>query len=269
MATNGNPSDRKIDANRANSKKSTGPKTRRGKEQSAANATKHGAYSSSIKPIRRGPHTEDAGELDDFARSIIDSLSARDAVEAEEAWNIAMCYVRLRRLNVYETQIISAPNIQLVRAKPIRLLTERVEFARAYIGYFMTGDLQGVNFDALLIDLMLYEEERFFGTRAAAEPQANHDKSSRERAEWFVAQMFDDRLSAARWAADLMDSRIAERCRTEGLGAKHAVAMLAEAERIAVTFQRSSRELDRRLERYQVLQRRPLNPSARETKPPC
>src|SRR5438105_9514223 len=105
----GGVSGRRARANAENARRSTGPRTEAGKRKSAMNALTHGGYATHSVAISRGPFAEDPDELDDYIRSLVDSLHPRDLLEHEEATRIALCYVHFRRLCRYETAILSEP----------------------------------------------------------------------------------------------------------------------------------------------------------------
>ena len=85
-------SQRKIEANRANALKSTGPRTRRGKRSSARNALAHGLTSrAALLP------GDDPWEYRRFAAAILDELDPRGPLEEELAGEVANLSWKLRR----------------------------------------------------------------------------------------------------------------------------------------------------------------------------
>ena len=89
-------SEKQIAANRANSKKSTGPKTYRGRARSAMNATTHGLTSKTIAMLH-----EDSIE---FENRLMKSLAIRDVQDDNEeflAWfKFGVFRVTVRTTNV-------------------------------------------------------------------------------------------------------------------------------------------------------------------------
>jgi hypothetical protein len=95
-------------ANRKNAARSTGPRTDAGKAASSRNAFKHGGYGSKGLAIPRGLFVEDDAEVAQFLEGIVASLAPRDALEAEQAQRIAVCYLRLRRVSRFEAESLGA-----------------------------------------------------------------------------------------------------------------------------------------------------------------
>lgn len=88
-------SDAKIEANRRNAARSTGPRTSTGKSRVAANALKHGAYASGnvIPPIG-----EDTAAYRQFLESFHDHFQPGNPVEATLVEEFANAQWRLRRI---------------------------------------------------------------------------------------------------------------------------------------------------------------------------
>jgi hypothetical protein len=87
---------RKLQANRDNAKKSTGPKTRLGKSWSRLNASKHGILSSALL-IKEGQGTEDAAEFDSLMNALERDLVPVGALEVMLVEKIAVCFWRQKR----------------------------------------------------------------------------------------------------------------------------------------------------------------------------
>jgi hypothetical protein len=96
------PSDKRLRANRANAKKSTGPKTPEGKERSALNATRHGILSQVI-------HLPEAemNSYHEFTNRYVASLQPVGAVETELANACADLQFRLHRLAAAEHNLFA------------------------------------------------------------------------------------------------------------------------------------------------------------------
>ena len=95
-------SQKQINANRKNAKKSTGPKTPEGKAKSAQNATTHGLTASSdvIK-------TESQEQFDAHKQGFLDALSPRNAVEDFLAEHLASLAWRLKRAKRIQNQVFN------------------------------------------------------------------------------------------------------------------------------------------------------------------
>lgn len=108
-----------IRANRENAKSSTGPKTAGGKLASSRNSTKHGGYATRDLAIPRGEFAEDPDEVEQYVDELAAALAPRDALERAEARNIALMYLRLRRVARFEADSIGgagAPEPKVERA---------------------------------------------------------------------------------------------------------------------------------------------------------
>ncbi len=91
-------------ANRRNAQKSTGPRTREGKQTSSQNATSHGAYAGSVHPVRSGALAENPAEVEALFDAIVTAKNPRDAIEREVACQIANALLRHRRAGRLEAQ---------------------------------------------------------------------------------------------------------------------------------------------------------------------
>jgi hypothetical protein len=101
-------SQKQIEANRANAKKSTGPKTADGKSRSRGNALKHGLTASLL--IIAG---EEAEDFDDFRAALMDHHDPQSPLEREFVERLAGILWRLRRVPAYDAGIIYARQAQL------------------------------------------------------------------------------------------------------------------------------------------------------------
>jgi hypothetical protein len=96
------PSDARLRANRANAKKSTGPKTPEGKGRSALNATRHGILSQVIHLPE-----EEMNSYHEFTERYVASLAPVGAVETELANSCADLQFRLHRLAAAEHNLFA------------------------------------------------------------------------------------------------------------------------------------------------------------------
>lgn len=91
---------KQVAANRANAKKSTGPRTREGKAKSSLNALKHGLLAeAAVLP------DEDAAAFSSFADALIAELRPEGALEELLAGQIVNLAWRLRRASLVETGV--------------------------------------------------------------------------------------------------------------------------------------------------------------------
>ena len=93
-------SDRQIAANRKNARKSTGPRTRKGKIVSSRNAITHGLTAS--KTLLPGESQHDSSNL---RAEIFDRLKPDGVLEAQMVERIASLFWRLRRIPVLEAAL--------------------------------------------------------------------------------------------------------------------------------------------------------------------
>ncbi len=91
----------RLQANRRNAPRSTGPKTEDGKERSRANAFRHGLTAETIVAS-----LEDAEDYSAFEAAIISDYCAETAVARELVLRLASVLWRLRRATAIETQLL-------------------------------------------------------------------------------------------------------------------------------------------------------------------
>ena len=93
---------KQIEANRRNSRRSTGPKTRTGKAESKMNAMKHGLLAADLV-VR----DEDPVEFARVLESLVDELQPQGSLEEQLVERVAVCMWRLRRLYRVEAGIFN------------------------------------------------------------------------------------------------------------------------------------------------------------------
>jgi hypothetical protein len=106
---------RKIEANRKNALKSTGPKTLRGKASSRINAVKHGLF---VRPITDFEAlSEDPQEYEDLLNGLWRQYCPVGRAEEIEVERVAVCCWRLKRAWRYENAVNLAARRDFVRAE--------------------------------------------------------------------------------------------------------------------------------------------------------
>jgi hypothetical protein len=94
---------RKIEANRRNALKSTGPITPEGKERSRCNAVRHGLTAETVIAV-----LESSADYQAFEAAVISDYNAETAVERELVLRLASALWRLRRATAMETAIFDS-----------------------------------------------------------------------------------------------------------------------------------------------------------------
>ena len=92
----------KIDANRQNAKKSTGPKTKKGKAKSGLNAVKHGLFAQNVLL-----HDESEKDFMDLQQSLISELLPQGALEHQLVYRITGLLWRLSRISRIEAGVLA------------------------------------------------------------------------------------------------------------------------------------------------------------------
>jgi hypothetical protein len=212
------------------------------------NAVKHGAYSTDVLAIRRGPFAEDPGEFDAYVTELMESLAPRDALEDEEAKRIALLYVRLRRVTRYEAEILSEPSREdhhISLEAPEGVLEGLVAKARAHALWIAGRGEVGVDFDDLLDQLTRHHAAtRFVFQSCPEEPPENLELPARERVDWFMETLFAGRGDALQWAVELRERQEALLMRRDATPARRARAALKDEDYVSVVHQRIARDLE-------------------------
>jgi len=108
-------SDRKLKANRENAKKSTGPKTLRGKSFSRRNALKHGLFINEVTDFEA--LDEDPKQYEQLINGLWNQYQPVGRAEEIQVERIALCCWRLKRAWRYENAINLAARRDFVRAE--------------------------------------------------------------------------------------------------------------------------------------------------------
>ena len=96
------PTSARLEANRENSKLSTGPVTEAGKKRSSLNAIRHGLTSRTV--VLPG---EDMAAYNKFSQELITSLRAETPIEIQFAQTVADNYWRINRIKTIEDGMLS------------------------------------------------------------------------------------------------------------------------------------------------------------------
>jgi hypothetical protein len=108
-------STRKVEANRENAQKSTGPKTAQGKHNSSHNAMKHGLLSKEL--VISGK--ENRKEFEQLLEELIEDFQPQGRAELSLVETIAICDWRFRRtLRAEAAEIVSDPVMAFDRVLP-------------------------------------------------------------------------------------------------------------------------------------------------------
>jgi len=102
------PSEARVNANRANALRSTGPRTAHGKQRSSLNAFRHGAYSMRPHAVTTGFFPEDPKEIANYVQDMVRALRPRDAVEQAAAEAVASAFLSTRRLSDMQAALLEA-----------------------------------------------------------------------------------------------------------------------------------------------------------------
>jgi hypothetical protein len=99
-------SNRKIESNRANAQRSTGPKTEQGKAVSSRNATRHGLAGNQVV-IK----DEDPAAYEALRQELIDSYKPANAAELALVEEITQCFWRLQRARALEAETFNMASV--------------------------------------------------------------------------------------------------------------------------------------------------------------
>src|SRR5271155_481059 len=106
---------RRIEANRRNARKSTGPNTQQGKHRSRCNAIRHGLTAETVIGA-----LEDADDYQAFEAAITADYDAQSAVDRELVLRLASLLWRLRRATTMETGLFEIQAEQLSELREAR-----------------------------------------------------------------------------------------------------------------------------------------------------
>jgi len=102
-STKRSPSDRKVAANRANARRSTGPRTQLGKARSSLNAIRHGILARAAFNVTLEGEAKRA-EFDELVRGLAQEFQPQTLSEHMMVQQVAGCYWRLAKVLTYESE---------------------------------------------------------------------------------------------------------------------------------------------------------------------
>src|SRR5262245_60388738 len=105
-------SDKQLNANRANAKKSTGPQSQAGKDRSRINSRKHGLTGKMLIIVG-----ENADDFDELRAALIDEHDPQSTLECELVERLAGILWRLRRVPFFEAAILDARHQRVTNQK--------------------------------------------------------------------------------------------------------------------------------------------------------
>ena len=96
-------SERKLAANRANAQRSTGPRTRQGKQRASMNALRHGILAkAAFCPTIEGE--QNRAQFEEILEGLMDEYQPREMTEVMTVQQLAGCYWKLAKVWNYEMQ---------------------------------------------------------------------------------------------------------------------------------------------------------------------
>jgi hypothetical protein len=136
MATIRPISEKKLEADRANAGKSTGPRTDAGKRASSMNALTHGLLAQAV-PITKGDYQEDPEEFAQLLEGLREEFNPVGMAEDLEVQTLARSYWRKKRAAWYEHGAIRK------RAGDVRKSEERKLAIKFDVDMGFGSDLEG------------------------------------------------------------------------------------------------------------------------------
>jgi hypothetical protein len=129
----------RIEANRLNASKSTGPKTQPGKQRSRRNAVRHGLTAETVIGA-----LEDAEDYREFQAAVIADYDAQSAVERELVLRLASLLWRLRRATIMETGLFE---IQADHLSEFRQIRQTVPTSQEVV-FALFGRAESISYDS-------------------------------------------------------------------------------------------------------------------------
>ena len=250
-------------ANRKNAQKSTGPRTREGKQTSSQNATSHGAYAGSVHPVRSGALAENPAEVEAFIAAMVRAKNPRDEIEHEIACQIANALLRHRRAGRLEAN-------GLAHCSQVDARLDAAVYAAELLGDVLQGTCPKEEADfRSLVGFVRFKMEAHLVYIMEPTPDPSQtseaDKELKqpwrptsepveepEQYFWKLIEHFwaDDTETAIRWSEQVHDECVEDRERAkEDTARSQAAAGLEVLAKVSVIDARTFKDLER-LERY-------------------
>ena len=257
----GKTSQKRIDANRRNAQRSTGPRTEDGKAASSRNAVRHGVYGSPV-PVPRGLFREDPEHVAAVIEETVATLKPNNAMALTAAHQFAAVNVRLGRLERLEAERMAGASHGEEHG-----LEEQYSSCLERMAARIDSDLDALSSEewrevACLIAIDNDVEEIII----AADPNADGETLSVDDPAWeylgrdLVDEYFD---SPGDFAAELR-ARVAPGREARGEAYDKALERAAKLlidegplEKCSLIRARLSREADRAFARFQLMQALP------------
>ncbi len=115
---------KQIEANRRNSRRSTGPRTRAGKAESKKNAMKHGLLAEEVVVLG-----EDPVEFSGVFENLVNEFQPQGPLERQLVERVTACMWRLRRLYRVEAEVFSYESLS-IQVKDASEEVEKYEVVR-------------------------------------------------------------------------------------------------------------------------------------------
>jgi hypothetical protein len=141
-------STRQLEANRANAKRSTGPRSEGGKARSRLNSRKHGLTAKTLIIVG-----ENADDFDQLRADLMDEYDPQSALECELVERIAGILWRLRRVPFFEAAIMDVSHWRVTKGSYVDPAEEEdeeeadwkasIDFGRALIDYAIDSNALG------------------------------------------------------------------------------------------------------------------------------
>ena len=261
-------SDKQKAANQRNAQRSTGPRTKEGKEKSSQNAMKDGIFATRARPVLRGPFAEDESEFYERLEELTMAQGPRDAIEHAIAVQRSLVLIRLDRYDevsaaaaMGDSRItdndrrkgIVEPEVARLRRRAVWVIAELLEHGG--------DDTQDMEWKDLAIALRSHGPEPGMNVRDLW----TDDREPKNEDEWrnaFLALLnyfWDDTADAIAWARHTVEVMLAMSLDGDWLAMERAARRILDNQAKDTQIQnRLVRDLERLSKEYARLQERDL-----------